>query len=992
MKERAIKEIKYDKGRRSLMKKLSRKQIINYVLCGVAGLSIIVALVFSVLMVNTIEQRMNDSATSNLLSTTNVVRDTMEGYLESDIKSLEIVGNIRRNGEEVRIDYVNALADTMSFDWIVVVDENGEGVDEFSGLFVVDDIPGHDEWTAQTSGYSDLYIGRTGRPQITLWSPIIKDGNYLGTVFGGVILTKYYSANVFTFYNGEGRTYLFDGNDGTWILRSLGTDGTLVQQPDIYALLAASGNSADDIAEFKAAIEQRKAGTVEFAFNSEESFLCFLPMHSSSCWYITTVISRANLLRESAEVRGLINIALVLSCAMLLFATIGFTTWFARKAHADEVRYRDTMFSNISENIESVFLIYEASSRKTVFVSNNITRLFGLSRAYLEEDAARLFDWCKIAADDSARNEFLNGELKGAISREVLIAEELDASSRTVNLELLPANHGQEIAVLTDITADKQIQRSLIDAMKRAEDASQAKNDFLSSMSHDLRTPINCVVGMTAIAAANIDDKNRVTDCLTKISESSENLLSLINEVLDMSQIESGRMELMSNPFNIAQLLQDVLSIGYLVIKKNDLQVNVRIGKIEHEEVIGDAPRLTRIANNLLSNAIKYTPSGGRIDLGLNELPAVIDGYGCYEILVSDNGIGMSEEFQKRLFKPFEREEDVRQSRIQGTGLGMSIVKEMVELMTGTIDVQSKKGVGTTVRVTVNLKLNENEPAKDARLEGLSVLVVDDDAVVSESISDILCGMGMKSEWVDSGEAAVKEVSKRRKANDDYFAIIIDRSMPGMDGIETARRVRKIVGKKTVIILSAFKGIEAEEAARKVGIQEFISKPLYKAKLYKKMTDIVAGLSDDKPAPIPRVIPPGKRVLLAEDNELNSEIAVELLKMIGIETDCADNGESVVEQFANSAPHTYDAVLMDIQMPKMNGYEATKAIRALEREDAKTVPILALTADAFKKDIQAAREAGMDEHIPKPISIELLTQKLKKFLASDESATEEDKS
>lgn len=962
------------------MKKLKKKVVINYLICGAAILAIAASLVFGLLMLGVIKGRMSESATTNLLNTTRVIRDSMESNIDGDLESLSIVSNLRASGDEMRVDRIKNLAEAMGFDWIVVVDENGEGVDEFEGLLTISDIPLNGEWAAESSGYSNVYIGQSGRPQIVLRMPIYRNGEFIGTVFGSVIINKYYTANAFTFYDGEGRTYIFNGDDGSWVLRSFGTDGTAARHGDIYSLLAASENKDEDINEFRAAISEGKAGTAEFRFNSEESYLCFLPMRSSPNWYITTVISRTDLLRESSEVQNLVNLAIVISCVTLAIAAAGFTVWFVRKTRADAASYRDKMFANVSENIDSVFLIYEASGKKAVFVSNNIKRLFGIDGSRFAEDAARLFDWCGIDETDPVREEFLSGNLKSAAVREVNIASETGVGLRVVRLELIPADLGQEIAVLTDITKDTDIQRSLVDAMKRAEDASSAKNEFLSAMSHDLRTPLNGLAGMTAIAAANIDDKSRVSDCLTKISESTSALLTLINEVLDMSQIESGKMELAECPFNIAQPLQDVVSINYPIISKKGHRVNVRLGKIEHEEVIGDASRLTRVASNLLSNAIKYTPEGGQIDLSLIEKPCVIEGYGCYELTVRDDGIGMSEEFQKKLFMPFEREDDVRLSRIQGTGLGMSIVKNIVELMMGGIEVKSEKGKGSTFRVTVSLKLNANEPEVDERLNGLSVLVVDDDTVVAKAVADILGSLGLSADWSDDGAATVKKVKEREK-DGGYFAVIVDKNMSNMNGVETAKRIRKAVGNSVVIILSAFNWIECEKEARKAGVNEFLSKPLYKAKLKNKLTEIVSGRTDigEKTT----AIASGKRVLLAEDNDLNGEIAIELLRMIGVDADHATDGEAAVERFAASAPGTYDAILMDIQMPKMNGYEATRAIRALEREDAKTVPIIAMTADAFKKDIQAAHDAGMDEHMPKPISIELLAAKLGKFLSYD---------
>lgn len=976
------------------MIKNNAKKAQTFLICSAVFLVLAAALLFCSSMVNTINRRMNESATSNLLSTTQVMADTLEGLVEKDYESLDVVGAVYMGSETLASEQLLAFQETMEFDWIGTVDDRGNGVDCFGNQYRMPEHPEASAWNLRERGYSNAYIGKkSGRLQITLWVPVYRDGGYLGAVLGNVILTQYYSANVFTFYGGEGRTYLFDGADGVWILKSLGTDGTAARQKDIYSLLESSGNKAEDTNAFREAVEAGKAGTAVLNFNGKQSYLCFLPLPSSPGWYVTTVIAKDTLLRESSEVQRMIRWVLLILFATLVSSAIVLAVWFVQKTKTKEAHYREALFANISANLDSAFLIYDKNSRKTVFVSDNSKRLLGLDREWLSKDAGRLFDWCKISGDNPQRAAFLEGTLDKSEVREVCVENELGENARAIRLELIPADLGQELAVLTDITRDKDIQRSLIEAMERAEAASNAKNDFLSAMSHDLRTPINGIVGMTTIAAAHMEDKNRVRDCLAKISESTAHLLSLINEVLDMSQIESGKIELTSEPFNIAEMLQDVLSVNYPGIQQKNHTVKVRIHLMEHEKVIGDPARLSRIATNLISNAIKYTPSGGLITLALREKTPMIQGYGCYELMVQDNGIGMSARFLDRLFEPFEREEDVRLSRIQGTGLGLSIVKSMVELMMGSIQVESGKDKGTTFRVTLNLRLDERE-AQDARhLAGLPVLVVDDDKTNCQTVTEILCNIGMEGEWTDNGIQAVRMVAERHQKGADYLAVLLDWKMPGIDGVEAARRMRAEVGPQVpIIILTAYEWGEIEAEAREAGVDAFLSKPIYKAKLLQKMTEITDGRLEASKVPhvFPiRDIPQGKRVLLAEDNELNREIAVEILRMMGVEADWAEDGAAVVERFAGSAPGTYDLILMDIQMPNMNGYEATRTIRGMDRPDSLSIPIVAMTADAFRKDEQAAREAGMNEHLAKPISVERLAQALKRFLSHPTDKREE---
>lgn len=960
----------------------------DYIVRTIVLIIMIIVLYFCFAMIRNINLLMNASAASNLLNTTKVIESNLQNYINKDLSSLEVVGNIYVNSEKIDFDEITAITDTLGFEWLGIVDSEGNGLDCFENNLNIVDVLNHDEWEPEQSGYSNAYFGDSGRLQITLWVPFYEDGEWAGTVFGYSILTKYYTTNVFTFYEGDGRTYLFNGDDGSWILRSLGVDGAGQRKNDLYSLLESSGNSIEEINEFQQAIMQRQTGTVVLNFNGEESYLCFMPLSSSNNWYIATVIAKDVLLKESSQVRWMIQMIFIIFCLALGFFTYMLMKWSIRSTKLKEIDYREKLFANISSNIDSAFIIYEKASQQTAFVSDNVKRLLGIERDLLQKDISYLFDWCNIDENNKYRQAFLNGKLEKAEAYEVCVNDLLGTGKRYIRLELIPGDLGQEIAVLTDITSDKEIQTSLMEAMKRAEDASNAKNDFLSSMSHDIRTPMNGIVGMTSIAVANLDDKHRVKDCLEKISDASDHLLNLINEILDMSQIERGKFELAAEPFNLAELLQNVLSMNYVGIQQKNHVLKTYIRSMEHEYVIGDPIRLQRIINNLLSNAIKYTPEGGLIKLSLQEKESIIKGYGCYELVVNDNGIGMSEEFQQRLFQPFEREEDVRTSRIQGTGLGMSIVKNMVTLMMGSIHVESEKNVGTTFTVTINLRIDDPEGTADERLKGHAVLVVDDDMITCETVTGMLNEFGMIGEWALSGEEALVKIKQRHQLDDDYTAILLDWRMPGMSGIETAKHIRQEIDESIpLIILTAYDWNEVEEKAKEANISAFLEKPIYKSKLKQRMLTFIAASEDMKVSESKYVkkVLKGKHALLVEDNDLNMEIAKEVLQAQGIIVDMAVNGAYALKTFSESELFTYDFILMDIQMPEMNGYEATKAIRALDRADSKTIPIIAMTADAFTKDVQMAYAVGMNEHLSKPISVDRLMQVLVRFLADKET-------
>lgn len=545
------------------------------------------------------------------------------------------------------------------------------------------------------------------------------------------------------------------------------------------------------------------------------------------------------------------------------------------------------------------------------------------------------------------------------------------------------------LLVSQDITQEKftemESRKALKDAYEMANQANIAKTEFLSNMSHDIRTPMNAIIGMTAIAGANIDNEERVLDCLGKISRSSRHLLGLINEVLDMSSIESGKISLTEEEFNLSDLVDNLVAMINPSIEAYRHNFEVHLDKIEHEEVCGDSLRIQQVVTNILSNAVKYTPSGGKIRFKIEEIPTPSLELGCYKFTIEDNGIGMSEEFQKIMFEPFTRADENHTSKVQGTGLGMAIAKNIVHMMNGSIDVVSKSGVGSRFTVTIFLKLQDRETKKIEELIDLPVLVVDDDRVCCENTVKILDDIGINGEWVMSGEEAVNRVVERYEKGDNYFAVIIDWKMPGMDGIETTKQIRRKVGKDiTIIILSAYDYSEIENEARAAGVDEFIAKPLFRSRLTAKLKSLLDGKPgksaknylDD----IAECDFTGKRILLVEDNELNSEIASEIIHMSGAETEIARNGKEAVEKFAETQKGFYDLIFMDIQMPIMNGYEAASAIRALDRSDALEIPIVAMTANAFVEDVVMAKNAGMNEHISKPLDMNKLCEVMKKWL------------
>ncbi len=520
-------------------------------------------------------------------------------------------------------------------------------------------------------------------------------------------------------------------------------------------------------------------------------------------------------------------------------------------------------------------------------------------------------------------------------------------------------------------------------AQKEAEHANRAKSEFLSNMSHDIRTPMNAIVGMTAIATANINNTDQVKNCLKKIALSSKHLLGLINDVLDMSKIESGKMTLNMDQVSLREVVEGIVSICQPQVRAKRQHFDVFIHDISTENVICDSVRLNQVLLNLLSNAIKFTPDGGEIHVALYEEDSPKgDDYVRIHIQVRDTGIGMSEEFKKHIFDSFAREDSQRVHRTEGTGLGMSITKYIVvDAMGGSIDMDSRQGQGTTFTVTLDLE-KALVMEEDMILPNWNMLVVDDDRQLCESTVAALSSIGITAEWTLDGESAVNMVVKRHRRGDEYQIILLDWKLPDMDGIDTARRIRQELGDKVpILLISAYDWGEIEDQAKAAGITGFISKPLFKSTLFNSLRQF-AGLPESQTERRPQERHrdlTGKHILLAEDNELNWEIANELLSEEGLVLDWAENGQICVEMFQQSAAGYYDAVLMDIRMPIMGGYEATQVIRTLERPD-RDLPIIAMTADAFAEDVKRALDCGMNAHVAKPVDVDEVMRLLSKFI------------
>ena len=538
---------------------------------------------------------------------------------------------------------------------------------------------------------------------------------------------------------------------------------------------------------------------------------------------------------------------------------------------------------------------------------------------------------------------------------------------------------GLLILFVFDLAVMLSFNKKLQAAAREAATANKAKTDFLSTMSHDIRTPMNAIIGLTTIAEKNLGDTESVRENLRKITLASNHLLTLINDILDISKVESGKLNLSPQTFSFVETVENLVNLSQPMIKEKNIDFNFRTGRMEKEYLYADQLRLNQIYINILSNAIKYTEPGGRVSVDVRETESQEPGCVRLTYRVSDTGIGMSPEFMANMYQPFSRQTDSRVNSIQGTGLGLAITKQMVDLMGGTIDCQSEQGKGTTFTVKLDIPIADRQ-REDMMLDPMDVLIVDDDEILLDSAVDTLESLGLTADRAESGLEALGMIMHRHETGRDYSVVILDWKMPDIDGVETIRRIRTEVDANIpILLISAYDWSDIEDAAKEAGANGFVSKPLFRSILYDKINELLGTEAKSVEPENDYSDLQGMNILIAEDNDINWEIISALLGMFGITTERAENGRICVEKMIQAAQGRYALIFMDIQMPEMNGLDATRKIRALDDPWASSIPIIAMTADAFSENVMECLNAGMNGHIAKPVDIKLVIKEIRRI-------------
>ncbi|RGD74176.1 response regulator [Anaerofustis stercorihominis] len=692
--------------------------------------------------------------------------------------------------------------------------------------------------------------------------------------------------------------------------------------------------------------------------------------------------NKFNEISETAMYNKNVSVFLSIAVLILTLVAVAIYQYFILKQH-ELINYKNKLFDIVSKNIDNAFYIKNLKNEEDDYISDNIKNILGFDGHELLSSNFGIMHNLIDKKDKEYLKDLTEENIDSNWSYSFIYTDPNTNEKKNILLEYYYVRDKDipvVITVFTDETESKNMQRKLENALDNAERASIAKSEFLSRMSHEIRTPLNGITGMTLIAIQNIKDEKKELDCLNKISMSSKHLLVLVNDVLDMAKIESGKVEIKNEKFNFRVFIESITSIYFTQAKARNIDYEtILIGDIP-EQLNGDSLRLNQILGNLLSNALKFTPENGKIKFKITLVKSSTD-EDILKFEVIDNGCGIKKENADKIFNAFEQEDDSITKRYGGTGLGLSISKRFAHLMGGEISVKSKEGEGSDFIVQIPFKkVLDQKPIRKSDLGNLNVLVVDDDIETCTNTKSLLNKIGLNADWVDNGFDAIKKIERSIKENDKFDVCLIDWKMPYIDGIETTRRIREIAEDKDilVILITAYDVEEIREEALRVGANGVINKPLFESTIveaienaknhnetYEVMKDGFAGK-----------VFAGKRILIAEDNDLNLEIASELMVMNGAEVEKAKDGKEAVDMFAGSKEGYYDLILMDIQMPVMNGYEATKEIRKLDRRDAKTVSIVAMSANVFESDVRKSIASGMNDHIGKPINMDEIYDKL----------------
>lgn len=832
--------------------------------------------------------------------------------------------------------------------------------------------------------------------EITIFAIPVKHREYRNFGFDAIAVS-YTNADMASSLNVDafsGKAKCFVVHSDGEVLLSTQTGGNVFRNYLLY-LKNASDIGEDGAEKLRNNWTDGKSGVVECKIGDVSQCILYQPVGYQDYILLSVVpvnvVSAGFLSVQKITTYVLMTIFLLIGASVMTMVIV--RNKKQSRINKMELQYRELMFDVLSNSVDDIFIMLNSVDRNVDYVSPNIERLLGIPVTEARRDI-NVMKKCTINYDSAVipHSELESIPLYENRHWECEYVHQHTGESRwyrvtVYNMSIQDVE--KYIVVLSDRTQEQQMNRKLKEALNNARSANEAKSNFLSNMSHDIRTPMNAIVGFSVLLEKDADKPEKVREYTRKITASSHHLLSLINDVLDMSKIESGKTSLNFDCFSLPELLDELSIIINSDARAKNQKFRIHVQGTPSEQLLGDRLRLNQILINLLSNAVKYTPDGGKIDFTICQIPSNSPQYARLRFVVSDNGIGMSEDFQKQIFAPFSREISSVTNKIQGTGLGMAITKNLVDLMGGIIQLESRVGEGSTFTVELTFALPEQEEQEKWFSQRIKrILVADDEEQVCVDIKELMRDKGSEIEYVTDGLSAVQRAVTAYRSGEGFDVILLDLKMPAPDGIETARMIReKTCDETPILILTSYDWSEVETEARQVGINAFMSKPFFVSTFMQTVKSIVCAeeeiksVSQDEPE---ISVMKDRLFLVAEDNELNAEILTEMLDMDGAKCELAVNGKEAFDMFVKSPKGYYDMILMDVQMPVMNGYDATKAIRASSHPDAKSIPITAMTANTFAEDVQNAMNSGMNGHLAKPVDMNAVRELVGKLLSADD--------
>ena len=933
-----------------------------------------------------LRKNLRESAIQNVMTVTVQQQQAFDNFVDGDRERLhscaEYFSRNRHDGDLQDLLSIFAGTDAnfavvcLDEDWIYssnhgkVTHSGPEEMDEYRSL--------------SGSGIRGNYVGLTsGVPKFAFYETFtFADGH------SGLVQKSYDRARIsdefsLSFYNDQGLAYVIN-TDGEILLRPAGTqDGVL--HDNIFDLLSGQYGRQDGIDGFIAALSADEAGTVIFTGKSGRYVCTYVPVRSVDDWYLISIVPEDAIMEETDRMLLNSQTALgILAFVLALCAVFILLFWRTQRDMREKdqaIEYQEQFFeifsTYLANNTNDVYMMLDHETDEVEYVSSNVERVLGAGR----EDVVGVLQASDMETDPEASQAYYDEvcALTPGQSAKPRVTERINARTGEHRWFLESAycatiqGKRKRVVLISDRTRERQTQNNLAEALNIAQAANNAKSTFLSSVSHDIRTPMNAIMGMVTLLREDADDPAQVLEYTQRIDAASQHLLGLINDVLDMNKIESGSASLNIGEISLAEIIDEINTIIRPQTKAKNQTFEIFSTPFAHEFLLGDKLRINQVLINLLSNAVKYTPAGGDIQMRIEERAQVVENYSRVRFTVSDNGMGMSEEYQKIIFDPFTREETAATRQIQGTGLGMAITKSLVDLMGGAIDVKSTLGEGSVFTVELELYIQEREddPKFWTRHNVTRMIVADDDEDICRNIVRAMEATGVTVDYATDGETAVRMMRENREAGHPYNIILLDWKMPNLDGLETARLIRKNYSEKIpILLLTAYDWGEIEQEARELGVSHFLPKPFFMSNFkdaIRRTMDKSRENTSERDGGMA-----GRHILVVDDIEVNRLILVKILSTMGVQCDGAENGQEAVKIFEASRPGEYDVILMDVQMPVMDGYTATKAIRAGTHPSAGTVPIIAMTANAFVDDVRDAIESGMNAHVAKPIQVDKL--------------------